>query len=579
MPDAVHPDLLHWPLRQRADTHIIGWRDGVPVDNASFQHQVLGWRDLLAAHPGQRFALFHADTLHFAAALFGAWLAGKTVYLPGDALPDTCHALARDVDGFIGDFDAAFAPQRQASPAAHTADWPTLAPDFAALVVTTSGTTGHAQAIPKTMSQMACEVSTLEALFGQQLGPAEIVSTVSHQHIYGLLFKVLWPLTAGRAVQAHSAFFPEDLRRLVPPRPWVLLSSPAHLKRFPEQPTRPDTRLLRALFSSGGPLMADAARGVQEVFGQRALEIYGSSETGGIAWRQPQIGAQRSEHWQTMPGVEVRAGHDATLEVRSPHLPDDQWFAMADRASLDPQGFTLHGRADRIVKLEEKRISLDQIERLLLASDLVAEARVLVHEGRRRRQLIAAFVVPTANGQALLRQGRIQLNTALRAVLAGAIEGLALPRLWRYLDAMPVNAQGKLTLAALTALLDAPASTPAVARPTQPRVDEIDCSAHKVVLNLHVPVDLLYFDGHFPGAPILPGVVQTDWALMLGRRYFALPPRFLGLQALKFQRVIVPGASVTLELQHDTVKQALSFQLHSDGQAHASGRFLFGDAA
>ncbi|MCA1324650.1 AMP-binding protein [Herbaspirillum sp. alder98] len=578
MPDTVPLDLLQWPLRHRADSHIIGWRDGVAVDNASFQRQALGWRDLLAPHPGQRFALFHADTLHFAAALFGAWLAGKTVYLPGDALPDTCRALAHHVDGFIGDFDPSFAPLRSAEPVAPDNEWPALAPHFAALVVSTSGSTGHAQAIPKNMSQMASEVATLEALFGQQLGQAEIVSTVSHQHIYGLLFKVLWPLAAGRAVQAHSAFFPEDLRRLVPQRPWALLSSPAHLKRFPEQPTRPDTTLLRALFSSGGPLLADAARGVQQVFGQRALEIYGSSETGGIAWRQPQLDADRREHWQAMPGVEVRAGADATLEVRSPHLPDAQWFAMADRASLDEHGFTLHGRADRIVKLEEKRISLDQIERLLLASPLVAEARVLVHEGRRQRQLIAAFVVPTAAGRALLEQGRVQLNAALRAVLAGAIEGLALPRLWRYLDAMPVNAQGKLTLAALTALLDTPTPPPSP-RPTLPQVQEIERSAHKVVLALHVPVDLLYFEGHFPGAPILPGVVQTDWALTLGRRYFALPPRFLGLQALKFQRVIVPGASVTLELQHDVTKQALSFQLHSDGQQHASGRFLLGEAA
>ncbi|EJN09279.1 AMP-binding protein [Herbaspirillum sp. YR522] len=579
MPDAVPLDLLQWPLRRRDDTHIIGWRGGVPVDNGSFQRQVLGWRDRLLAHPGQRFALFHADTLHFAAALFGAWLAAKTVYLPGDALPDTCGALARDVDAFIGEFEPTLAPLPAPAPAApgDAADWPPLAPSFAALVVSTSGTTGHAQAIAKSMMQLASEVATLEALFGQQLGQAEIVSTVSHQHIYGLLFKVLWPLAAGRPVQAHSAFFPEDLRRLVPPRPWALLSSPAHLKRFPEQPTRPETRLLQALFSSGGPLTADAARGVQEVFGQRALEVYGSSETGGIAWRQPHVGALRAEHWQPMPGVEVRAGADATLEVRSPHLPDGQWFAMADRASLDVAGFTLHGRADRIVKLEEKRISLDQIERLLLASPLVAECRVLVHEGRRQRQLIAAFVVPTAAGRVLLAQGRGQLNAALRTILAGAIEGLALPRLWRYLDAMPVNAQGKLTQAALSALLDAAPTPPA--RPTQPQVREIERSQHRVVLALQVPLDLLYFDGHFPATPILPGVVQTDWALSLGRRYFALPPRFLGLQALKFQRVIVPGASVTLELQHDTERQALSFQLHSEGQQHASGRFLLGHAA
>ena len=60
--------------------------------------------------------------------------------------------------------------------------------------------------------------------------------------------------------------------------------------------------------------------------------------------------------------------------------------------------------------------------------------------------------------------------------------------------------------------------------------------------------------------------------------YFDLPPRFLGLQALKFQRVITPGMRVLLELQHDAAKSQLSFRLHSEGGQHASGRFLLGAA-
>jgi hypothetical protein len=50
-------------------------------------------------------------------------------------------------------------------------------------------------------------------LFGTPLGDAAIVATVSHQHIYGLLFKVLWPLSTGRAIHARSIAFPKSWRR------------------------------------------------------------------------------------------------------------------------------------------------------------------------------------------------------------------------------------------------------------------------------------------------------------------------------------------------------------------------------
>ncbi|MFL9923328.1 AMP-binding protein [Herbaspirillum lusitanum] len=602
------PDLLQWPHAHFPASHIVGRRDGQPVDQAAFMQDLRAWQTTLQAQPGTRFALYLHDTLAFAAALFGAWFAGKTVYLPSDALPETCKSLQAEVDGFIGDFEAQWLPLSAARAGAQTESATTaftaLAPDFPGLVVYTSGSTGRAQAIPKKLSQMASEVATLEALFGARIGlgtgAAEIVATISHQHIYGLLFKVLWPLNSGRAIHAHSAFFPEDLLRIVPPRPWLLLSSPAHLKRFPDMPGLPGNQHLQAIFSSGGPLLADVSQATRKLFGHTPIEIYGSSETGGVAWRQAEAvtgsmhgqgRTARDERWHTMPAVEVRVAADsACLEVRSPHLPDRQWFAMADRAEAAEDGrFFLRGRADRLVKLEEKRISLDQIERLLLDSGLVSEARVLLHQGKSHRQFIAAFAVPTAAGRARLeRDGKLALNLALRAALAGAIESIALPRLWRYLDAMPVNAQGKITVAALTALLDKPLVNPQASppkeisgassnRPTMPLHTVLQQSEVAVSLNLQIPPDLLYFEGHFPQAPILPGVVQVNWALALGRSFFTLPPRFLAIQALKFQRVVVPGAEVTLDLQHDAAKHALVFRLHSEAGQHASGRVLFGD--
>ena len=59
---------------------------------------------------------------------------------------------------------------------------------------------------------------------------------------------------------------------------------------------------------------------------------------------------------------------DAQLEVTSPHLPNADWWRTQDRVEADAGGgFRLLGRADRIVKVEERRVSLTALERQLLA--------------------------------------------------------------------------------------------------------------------------------------------------------------------------------------------------------------------
>ncbi|MYM25711.1 AMP-binding protein [Duganella sp. FT135W] len=568
---------LYAAMAARPADGVVGWRGAEPVSNAAFLKRVHAWHGLLAAQAGRNFALYLDDSIEFGAALLGAWHARKTVWLSADTLPATCQLLLPSVDGFLGEFPAYCAPLQPAaepSPAAALAR--SLRGDLPALVVFTSGSTGAAQAIPKKLSQMASEVETLDVLFGARAGDASVWATVSHQHIYGLLFKVLWPLTTCRGIHAQSVIYPEELAPALGAAPCVLVASPAHLKRLPDHlDWRGAAGMLRAVFSSGGPLAPDAALAAGALLGTVPVEVYGSSETGGVAWRQR--ASIDDNAWTPFPTVQWRLNEeDSTLEVRSPHLPDDDWLALADRAErverTGEQRFLLQGRRDRIVKIEEKRISLDGVEAALIASGLAAEARMLLCEpDGGMRQRLAAFVVPSAQGRAVLDgEGKAALNNRLRAVLATVVEAVALPRRWRYLDQMPVNTQGKTTMQALLALLGDE-------RPQFPYMRELAQEPCRVELEIIAPANLLYFDGHFDVAPILPGVVQVDWAIHYGRQYFALPPAFKGMQQLKFQQVVVPGVPVQLELAHDAVKGSLQFRYVSDAGQHASGRILFGN--
>jgi acyl-CoA synthetase (AMP-forming)/AMP-acid ligase II/3-hydroxymyristoyl/3-hydroxydecanoyl-(acyl carrier protein) dehydratase len=565
-------DMLSFAVMPRPLSQIIAWRPQQSVSYGEFLDRTRAWQRLLTRISGQTFALSISDAAEFAAALFGAWHARKTIYLPSDRLPRTCHAMRSVVDGYLGEFAAEWKPRMPTpedglSPAAELKP---LDSNFAGLVIYTSGSSGVAQAIPKNLSQISAEIATLETQFGDVIDDSDIVATVSHQHIYGLLFNVLWPLSAGRAFAARSFGSFEGLAKTLAQRDSVLVSTPAHLQRLPETPAwELASKRLRAVFSSGGPLPADVARETRQLLGHVPIEVYGSSETGGIAWRQQQTA--HHEEWTPLPNIKWRIdAEEGVLEIRSAHLPDAEWFRTADRAR--PAGydhFVLKGRVDRIAKIEGKRISLGAIEERLTASPLARDARALVVEGRRQR--IAVVIVPSACGRDKLAQfGKLAVNRMLRDLLSETIEPVGLPRLWRYVDVLPINAQGKTTQAALLALFG-----DRVSRHTQP----IECRVHHgnqhAVFNLIAPSDLLYFDGHFGDMPILAGVVQIEWVIAFGRRCFDLPPWFCAIHALKFQRVISPELPITLELVHDPLKSCLSFKISSQLGAHASGQIIF----
>ena len=230
-------------------------------------------------------------------------------------------------------------------------------------------TSGEPKRIDKSLRQLANEVDALEALWGADLKGACIIGSVATQHIYGLLFRVLWPLCAGRTFVRKQLAFPEDLQRASREHPqfaWV--ASPALLKRMGDNLDWPALSQVSRVFSSGGALPIEAAGELYDRLQQWPTEILGSSETGGIAWRQ---GAQP---WQPFADVALSQDADGALRIASPYLPEGHIEQTADAARIHADGrFELLGRLDRIVKLEEKRISLPMLEQALMSSNTLAE--------------------------------------------------------------------------------------------------------------------------------------------------------------------------------------------------------------
>ncbi|WP_460142622.1 AMP-binding protein [Pseudomonas sp. S3_B08] len=533
------------------------------LDHAQLRAQALSVAAGLQSQGVKRLAVHLEDAADLAIALLGAWRAGVSVLLPADLQAQTRQRWSQEVDLWLTDQSGDAQLDDFTQPGLPGAQ---LDLDQCRLSLCTSGSSGEPKRIDKTLRQLANEVEALEQLWGADLGEACIIGSVATQHIYGLLFRVLWPLCAGRPFVRRQLAFSEDLQRAsreYPAFAWV--ASPALLKRMGDNLDWPALSAVRRVFSSGGALPSEAAQSLQQRLQQWPTEILGSSETGGIAWRQG------DSLWRPFAGVELSQDSDGALLIASPYLPAGHVEHSADAARIAADGrFELLGRLDRIVKLEEKRISLPMLEQALAAHDWVVEARLGVVQ--ENRASLGALLVLSESGLFALREhGRRDLTETLRKHLSQHCEALALPRRWRLLRQMPLNSQGKLAQADVEALLLA-------ARPKAPEVLEQSESDGEWSLQLSVPPDLAYFSGHFPKAPVLPGVVQVEWALNLGRQLLKLNGGFAGMEVLKFQQLVRPGDEIQLHLRFDAERGKLYFAYRNDTATCSSGRILLGPA-
>lgn len=518
------------------------------------------------SHP--QFALFYQDAYPFAVALFGLLHAGKHVWIPGNNLPVTAQNLLQQNCRLLGDWPSVYGNphgDRVTHRIGTTASLSPLNPDRACLTLFTSGSGGHPKAIRKTLRQLQYEVAELDFQWASMLGQSSVAATVRHQHIYGLLFRLLWPLAAGRCFFSQMFLSPEALLKAVQATPACWVASPAQLKRLDERTDWHLLSRLRAVFSSGGTLTRDAAGQIARRSGKQVIEIYGSSESGGIGWRM----VPQQSLWTPFTGIRLATVQDGRCRLQSPYLPEPGFCLLDDRISLHRDGrFELAGRIDRIVKVEEKRLSLTEMENALQQADAVKQAHCQVLSARRER-IAASIVLSEAGLASLYHGGRKALIKLLRTHLMQAFETVVIPRKWLFLENIPVNPQGKTDTALLQQLL---------LTDTAKHPQLLYCRLHtgQAKLDLRIQPELIFFAGHFPGYPILPGVAQLAWSEYFGKLLFPIDRPFMTMEAIKFKKIIVPETLLTLTLEWNADTGKLYFDFSSPSESHSSGRLVYG---
>ncbi|QLK62294.1 hydroxymyristoyl-ACP dehydratase [Enterobacteriaceae bacterium Kacie_13] len=88
-------------------------------------------------------------------------------------------------------------------------------------------------------------------------------------------------------------------------------------------------------------------------------------------------------------------------------------------------------------------------------------------------------------------------------------------------------------------------------------------------LELQLSAELFWFRGHFPSSPILPGVTQVNWVMEYASTLLGLDKSFSGMEVVKFQRPLLPGEIVNVQIDWLKGKHRLVFR-YSLGEAIAS---------
>lgn len=476
----------------------------------------------------------------FCACFFALLQVHKSVALPGMLTAQNANGYADLTNTIVTDLSDNFPGFTKVEPrGANTpVNWEFTDISDENVYFFTSGSTGVPKRIKKTMKSLLTEVEYHVATHANQISEAPVVvASIAPHHMYGVLWRVLFPIIGKMAVDTDMIFTPEELiAKQTAYNKIFFLTTPSFLDGI----TRYGGQYKFAancigIVTSGSLLGEKTSESAYNMFGVSPFEVFGSTETGGIAHRQQKL----DDNWTIFDAVRVDI-KDGCMEITSPYSFQNPYLMSDAVEMIDEWHFKLLGRADRIVKIAEERISLPDMEKWLTDNKYISRAYCTIMR-KGARDIIGCMMELTDYGaEHIINVGRRAFIDEIKKYLSGFVPAVALPRCIRIVNQIPTNAQGKFVKNEISAMLDS-----SVAEPILQNIVKTDTN---VVADLTFLGDSAYFMGHFPNFPILPGVVQMHFVFRFIKQFFHVSASAFDVIKLKYSSLILPDITTHFEL-------------------------------
>jgi len=531
----------------------------------------LGFAAFLEKNGIKELQIYLDDAFKFYAAFFGSLLAGAAPYVLAKPIYEPNLTAVNDEN---------FSNFLLKEPAKGVKFDPE-----AKFYLQTSGSSGKSKMIEKSLAQMIKESEYLAAELNFSVRNT-FFSSVSHRHMFGLTFKVFLPLVLGARVIADELNYPEAILGLNLAN-HVFIASPVLLRTLAQSPAASALKGLSGIVSAGSPLKKELRGELGRICDACIIEIYGSTETGIVA-------KDCGDGLRLFGAVNAGLDDRGALNVSSPWC---EFFQTNDAASIDEGCLALQGRIDRIVKLNDKRVSLESIEAKLLESGLLADCYCAPHPKFKR---IAALL--ELNGEGLKKFRKI----GKKGVVAELKEFLKLEfknsvRYFKIVEKMPRNQQGKFEKSEFeNALFASPkpvwsgvaineageicygsgqnlesglnCDTISSCVKFDENGDQLENHAQKYEFSAIMHAGLEIFESHFPNLPLLPGFMQLDYVFELAGGVGIDVSGLNTVENLKFMKFVRPGDALRVCFEKRGGK--LYFELFCNGEKCSTGRAM-----
>lgn len=432
-------------------------------------------------------------------------------------------------------------------------------PDFDNTFFTlfTSGSTGVPKKVKKNLRNIIDEAAALIDVMGIGTDKRRhVITSTTANHMYGLS---CWFMTA---LWGYEQFLLDTTEVLYPDAvdldDKVLISTPTFLDKFFKFDV-PLTRPPRLIMSAGDKLKLDTYKYI-ESFNTCVMEIYGCTETGTIAYKK----TSDKKFFDCIPDTTIDIDEKSQLIIKSPYFLEDSITLFDVVKKIDEKSFIPLHRADRTLKIQEKRINAIEIENYILATGLIESCYCLKHGEK-----LACAAVLNEKGKAIYLDknlgGRTNLIKQLKAVVKDKSE--IIPQKWRFVHEIPKTNMSKNDKEKINALFDVNLSLPLVL--------DYNRTTEEAIYDIVFSKCCNFFDGHFKDFPILPGVVQLYFAHRFAKESFGDNILESPAKKVKFSHIIRPDEKIKLSLKLSG--RNIVFNYQKDNIICSSGIFEISD--